>query len=109
MSSTTKSSGVRQPPDVTCEVGISDSPTQLVREILKRRGPIARDINAGEEDTAATVLSVMLRVQAPPASLLMVDEEHCERLGPAPPLSGFRGTGASPKEPATAAVSRPAP
>lgn len=105
MSSTTKCSRVRQPPDVTCEVGISDSPTQLVREILKHRGPIVRDINAGEEDTAATVMSVMLRVQAPPASLLMVDEEHCERLGLALHVAGFELTVASTNDQALEAMS----
>jgi len=80
---------------VKCEIGIDDSPTQLVRRILKPRGPISHAVNAGEDDTTATVMTVMLRVQPPPGALLMVDAEHSERLRLALHVAGFDVTVAS--------------
>jgi diguanylate cyclase (GGDEF)-like protein len=93
--SRTMQARVMQPQDVRCEIGIDDSPTQLVRRILKPRGPVSHAVIAGEDDTTETVMTVMLRVQPPPGALLMVDAEHCERLRLALHVAGFEVTVAS--------------
>lgn len=100
-----KSARVMQPHDVNCEIGIDDSPTQLVRRILKRHSPISHAVSTGEHDTTATVMSVMLRVQPPPDSLLMVAAEHCERLRLALHVAGFEVTVASSQEQALEVMS----
>ena len=85
--------------------GIGDSPTQLVREILKCRDPSRDNRNAGNEDTAANVMTVMLRVQAPPASLLVVDTELCDSLRLALHNAGFEVTVAETADDALEALS----
>jgi diguanylate cyclase (GGDEF)-like protein len=94
-----------QPLDVSCEMGMEDSPTQLVQRILKPHGPISHAVNAGEEDTTATVITVVLRVQPPPGSLLMVDAEHGERLRLALHGAGFDVTVAFSKDQALGLMS----
>jgi diguanylate cyclase (GGDEF)-like protein len=98
MSRTAQNAPIMQPDDVSCEIDIDDSPTQLVRRILKPHGPTSHAVNAGEEDTTATVMTVMLRVQPPPGSLLMVGAEHGERLRLALHVAGFDVAVASSKE-----------
>jgi diguanylate cyclase (GGDEF)-like protein len=94
-----------EPHDVSSEINIDDSPTHLVRRILKPHGPIPHAVSAGEQDTTATVMTVMLRVQPPPGSLLMVDAEHCERLRLALDLAGFDVMVASSKDQALGLMS----
>lgn len=82
--------------DVSCDTGGGESPTQLVRQILRQRDPVSQPAN-GEEDIAATV-SVMLRVQPPSKALLMVGAELCERLRLALQEAGFEVTIAPTKD-----------
>jgi diguanylate cyclase (GGDEF)-like protein len=78
----------RDQPGSSFEGDTGESPTRLVRQILKRRNVPAEGAQEGEEDTTATV-TVMLRVQPPPRSLLVVSEEYRERLRLALEESGF--------------------
>jgi diguanylate cyclase (GGDEF)-like protein len=105
MGSSTQSSRIKQPPDVSCEIGIGDSPTLLVQQVLKRRGPSAHVVNEGKVDTTASVMTVMLRVQPPPGSLLMVDAKYRERLRLALDVAGFEVTIASTTDQAREAMS----
>ena len=89
--------------DETCAGGIGDSPTRTVRQILKRRHSTSESVDAGAEDTTAT-LTVMLRVQPPPRSLLMVNSGHRERLRVALDDAGFEVTLASTKDQALQAM-----
>jgi diguanylate cyclase (GGDEF)-like protein len=82
--------------DVSCDTGGGESPTQLVRQILRHRDPVSQPAN-GAEDIAATV-SVMLRVQPPSKALLMVGAELCERLRLALQEAGFEVTIAPTKD-----------
>src|ERR1700722_240266 len=93
MSSTSQRLRARKPPDSNLESSGADSPTQLVRQILRRRGPATDSVN-GDAGMAATV-SVMLRVQPPPSALLMVGTALYERLHVALHTAGFDVTAAS--------------
>lgn len=92
MSSTSRNSRALQLPDPNQEPGGADSPTQLVRQILRHRGPVSHAVD-GDEGMAATV-SVMLRVQPPPVALLMVGQARYERLRFALRAAGFDVTAA---------------
>jgi diguanylate cyclase (GGDEF)-like protein len=100
----TETPGVTQPTDLSRESSIRDSPTHLVRQVLKHREPSARALSAGEEEAAATVITVMLRVQIPSAALLMVNAEHCGRLHLALDIAGFEVTVASTRDQALQAM-----
>jgi two-component system, cell cycle response regulator len=102
MSSTSRSSRAVQLHDPNLEPGGADSPTQLVRQILRHRGPVSHSVD-GDEGMAATV-SVMLRVQPPPSALLMVDTSRHERLQLALHAAGFDVTAALTQEQAAKAT-----
>lgn len=74
--------------ELSFEDGVAESPTRLVRQILKRRAPAGSPAHAADDDTSATV-TVMLRVQPPPRALLVVDDEFRNRLRVALEDSGF--------------------
>ena len=93
MSSTSQRLRATQPLDSNLEPAGADSPTQLVRQILRQRGPVSHPIN-GDEGMAATV-SVMLRVQPPPCALLMIGTALYERFRSALHAAGFDVTAAS--------------
>jgi diguanylate cyclase (GGDEF)-like protein len=93
MSSTSQRLRATQPLDSNLEPAGADSPTQLVRQILRQRGPVSHPIN-GDEGMAATV-SVMLRVQPPPCALLMIGTALHERFRSALHAAGFDVTAAS--------------
>jgi diguanylate cyclase (GGDEF)-like protein len=102
MSSTSRSSRAVQLPDPNLEPGGGDSATQLVRQILRHRGPVAHAVD-GDESMAATV-SVMLRVQPPPSALLMVGTIEYERFRSALHAAGFDVTAASTQDQAVKAM-----
>ena len=93
MSSTSQRLRATQPLDSNLEPAGADSPTQLVRQILRQRGPVSHPIN-GDEGMAATV-SVMLRVQPPPCALLMIGTALYERFRSALHAAGFDVTAES--------------
>ena len=93
MSSTSQRLRGTQPLDSNLEPAGADSPTQLVRQILRQRGPVSHPIN-GDEGMAATV-SVMLRVQPPPCALLMIGTALYERFRSALHAAGFDVTAES--------------
>jgi diguanylate cyclase (GGDEF)-like protein len=93
MSSTSQRLRATQPLGSNLEPAGADSPTQLVRQILRQRGPVSHPIN-GDEGMAATV-SVMLRVQPPPCALLMIGTALYERFRSALHAAGFDVTAAS--------------
>jgi diguanylate cyclase (GGDEF)-like protein len=78
-------------PESSFEGDTGESPTRLVRQILKQHSATADPSEGGEEDTTATV-TVMLRVQPPPRALLVVDGEYRERLHRALEESGFEAS-----------------
>jgi diguanylate cyclase (GGDEF)-like protein len=90
-------------PELSYEGDSGESPTRLVRQILKRRSTTAEPPRDGEEDTTATV-TVMLRVQPPPRALLVVDAEYRERLGHALEESGFEVSHSNSKDQALEAM-----
>jgi len=102
MSSTSRNSRAMQLSDPSLEPGGADSPTQLVRQILRHRGPVPHCVD-GDEGMAATV-SVMLRVQPPPSALLMVGTDRYERLQSALHAAGFDVTVALTKDQAAKAT-----
>ena len=79
-------------------------PTRLVPQILKPRSANSEAISARDED-ASTTMAVMLRVQDPPRSLLMITGEHRERLRLALHDVGFKVSIASTKEHALELIS----
>src|ERR1017187_9948048 len=93
MSSTSQRLRATQPLGPNLEPAGADSPTQLVRQILRQRGPVSHSIN-GDEGMAATV-SVMLRVQPPPCALLMIGTALYERFRSALHAAGFDVTAES--------------
>jgi diguanylate cyclase (GGDEF)-like protein len=93
MSSTSQRLRATLPLDSNLEPAGADSPTQLVRQILRQRGPVSHPIN-GDEGMAATV-SVMLRVQPPPCALLMIGTALYERFRSALHAAGFDVTAES--------------
>jgi len=93
MSSTSQRLRATQPLGSNLEPAGADSPTQLVRQILRQRGPVSHPVN-GDEGMAATV-SVMLRVQPPPCALLMIGTALYERFRSALHAAGFDVTAAS--------------
>jgi len=103
---TTTTSDLPQPdlPESSFEGDTGESPTRLVRQILKRRNVPVEGTPDGEEDTTATV-TVMLRVQPPPRSLLVVDDEYRSRLRLALEDSGFEVTLVKSKDQALEALS----
>jgi diguanylate cyclase (GGDEF)-like protein len=105
MSRTTQNERIIQPANVSCGIDADDSPTQLVRRILKRPCPGAQALNTGDDDTTATAMTITLRVQPPPSVLLMVEAEHSERLRMALHVAGFEITVASSKDPALEVMS----
>jgi two-component system, cell cycle response regulator len=92
------------PVELSIEGDGDESPTRLVRQILKRHSTIVAPPRNGEEDTTGTV-TVMLRVQPPPRSLLVVDGAYRERLRIALEQSGFEATLAASKDHALEAMS----
>lgn len=90
-------------PGLSYEGDTGESPTRLVRQILKRRNATAESPDGGEEDTTATV-TVMLRVQPPPRALLVVDGEYRDRLRHALDDSGFEATLCNSKDQALEAM-----
>ena len=100
MSRTTHHHRLAQLQDVSCGIDVDESPTQLVRRILKRHCPSGNALHTGDDDTSATVMTITLRVQPPPSALLMVAAEHSERLRLALHVAGFEVTVSSSKDPA---------
>src|SRR5665213_3207042 len=78
MSSTSQRLRATQPLGSNLEPAGADSPTQLVRQIHRLRGPVSITVN-GDEGMTATV-SVMLRVQPPPCALLLLGTALYERF-----------------------------
>ena len=95
--SLTKRPRIALPLDVGYEGRAGDTPTRLVRRILKPLSPNPEADSARDEDASAT-MAVMLRVQDRPRSLLMIGGEHRERLRLALHDVGFKVTVAFSKD-----------
>jgi two-component system, cell cycle response regulator len=74
-------------PELDSETLIGESPTRLVRQLLMRGGETRKAITEGEDGT--NTLSVMLRLQPPPRSLLVVSAARRGRLNTALTDAGF--------------------
>ncbi len=102
--SITRHPKVTQPSDASYESRVGDTPTRQVQQILKPRRANTEAISARDED-ASTTMAVMLRVQDPPRSLLMITGEHRERLRLALHDVGFKVSIAFTKEHALELIS----